>query len=135
MRAPETNLEAVRQERERALTLLEVTLTLAVLTALALSVALLIVPVARQSRLNRELGLANSEARKVLEQVQTAPFSKLLTDFPPGLEIPVDELPEGKLVVSYADPQADPLIVQVDLVWNSPEIGRMQRSFHTARTE
>lgn len=121
--------------RRSGTTLLEVTLMLVVMTSLSLSVALIVVPVARQTRFNRELSTARAEAEKVLEGIRTMPFADVVEEYPAGSETSLPALPGGKVVVSYEDPDADPLVVRVDLSWTSAELGEIQRTFNTARTE
>ena len=47
----------------------------------------------------------------------------------------MDTLNQGKIVVEYADPGVDPLVVHVHLTWTSPDLGSMSRTFTTARTK
>jgi prepilin-type N-terminal cleavage/methylation domain-containing protein len=122
-------------ERKGGFSLLEVVLTIAILAAVALATTLLLVPVARQTRIGRETEVANLEARKVLEKFQALPFNSIVTTYPQGAQIPIAGLPSGKIAVSYVDPVADPLVIQADLTWQSPDLGAMQRTFNTIRTE
>jgi len=115
--------------------LLEVVITIALLSSVALGVAILLVPVARQSRIQRETEIANIAAKKVLEKVQATPFHQIVTAYPNGSIHPIPELPAGRIVVTYADPAADPLFLRADLSWNSREVGPMSRRFETVRTE
>jgi Tfp pilus assembly protein PilV len=117
------------------LSLLEVVVTIAVLTGVALGAALLLAPMARQARINRETSIANVETQRVLEELQAAPLRDIVALYPQGSVRPIPQLPGGSLRVSYVDPAADPLVVDVELTWNSPDLGSMQRSFHTIRTE
>ena len=115
--------------------LLELVLTLAILASVTLSVTLLLVPLARQSRISRETEAANLAARRVLERIQATPFKDILPVFPQSSEQPIAELPSGKVTLTYDDPAADPLVVKIDVTWQSPELGAMARAFHTMRTE
>ena len=121
--------------RRGGFTLLEVVLTIAILSAVALATTLLLVPVARQSRIGRETEVANLEARKVLEKFQALPFKDILKTYPQATSIGVPALPGGNIVISYADPAADPLVIQANLTWQSADLGLMQRTFNTVRTE
>lgn len=124
------------QRRRRAgFSLLEVAITLAVLTVVSLSSLLAIVPVARQSRLNREVETANAEARTVLEKIQSAPFHNIPALYPDAVNIPIPTLLSGSVTVDYADPNADPLFVQVTVAWTSRDGGAYSRTFITVRTE
>ncbi|MCZ6795624.1 MAG: hypothetical protein O7J95_18625 [Planctomycetota bacterium] len=124
-----------RSETRRGMMLLEVTSTVAFLTTVALSISLMVVPIARQSRLNKEVSTANAEAKQLLERIQATPFNELLASYPDGMVEVLPDLPGGQLTVQYEDVNADPLLVEVQLVWDSPEFGLMQRTFHSARTE
>jgi type II secretory pathway pseudopilin PulG len=120
---------------ERGLTLLEVTLTVVLMTVLALSVGLLVVPTARQTRINREAMAANGVARSAIEAVHSTAFPDVLEKYPQGSTESVPALPGGQLQFSYEDPAADPLRVRIDLTWSSLDLGTVQRSFFTAKTE
>jgi type II secretory pathway component PulJ len=121
--------------RDGGISLLEVAVTIALLTSVALATAILLVPVARQSRIQRETEVANLAARRVLEQFQATPFSDLVADFPDGSVQTIPDLPSGTITISYADPAADPLVLTANLTWESPELGTMQRTFNAVRTE
>jgi len=122
-------------ERSAGLSLLEVTFALAIISALTLSVAQLVVPIARQSRLSREASVATAEASRLLESIQTLPFRDVIRTYPDGTVTPISALPDGRLRTYYDDPAADPLMIHVELTWASEEHGTISRTFHTARTE
>ena len=115
--------------------LLEVVITIAILTSVCLATTLLLVPVARQSRIGRETETANLAANRVLERIQSTPFRDIISSYPQGSEQAVAELPNGKIKIIYEDPAADPLVIQADLSWESVELGPMSRTFNTVRTE
>ena len=75
------------------------------------------------------------EARRVLEKIQAAPFSEITTLYPDGNTRSIDGLDGGTVTVRYTDPSADPLYVQATIAWTSPDLGGMQRTFTTVRTE
>ena len=122
-------------ERPRGgFTLLEVMITVAVLSVLALSATLLLVPVSRQARINQEIQVAQSEATRVLESIQSLPFDEIIVVYPPSVVLEVPALNNGKLKVNYVDPETDPIEVQLVLSWSSSDLEEMQRIFTTART-
>jgi Tfp pilus assembly protein PilV len=121
--------------RDHGISLLEVAITIALLTSVGLATAILLVPVARQSRIQRETEIANLAARRLLEQFQATPFHDLVTDFPDGSVTAIPELPSGSITVSYVDTTTDPLVFRANLTWESPELGTMQRTFDAVRTE
>ncbi len=124
---------------DRGFTLLEVMITLVVLACVTMSSILVIIPISRQNRINREISTANNEARRVIEVIQGAPLSTITAIYPSGVEIPVNAayagtLQNGKVVVVYDDPAADPLHMRMTLSWDSSELGPMARTFFSART-
>jgi type II secretory pathway pseudopilin PulG len=121
--------------RGRGISLLEVIVGIAILTSLALAAILIIVPVSRQARINREVATANTEARRVLEKVQAAKFKDIVVLYPNGSAAPIISLPGGKVTTTYENPAADPLILRAVLTWDSPDLGPMMRTFFTVRTE
>ncbi len=122
--------------RRRGLTLIEVVMAISVLVLLTASTIITMVPVSRQNRMSREMELAVTEVRNVLEKVHATPFNDLVTLYPPGLVLPINELNNGKLLISYVNPDADPLVMQVELTWDSEEsLGSVSRTFYTVRTE
>ena len=118
----------------RGFTLLEVMLGVALLSVLTLSTALVSVPISRQARSNREVAMANTEAVRILEKVHTVPFTKIPTIYPDGSDIPIASLPGGNLHINFDDVDGDPLILHTVLSWDSPNIGQIQRTFHTVIT-
>ncbi|MBI4585077.1 MAG: prepilin-type N-terminal cleavage/methylation domain-containing protein [Planctomycetes bacterium] len=125
----------VPPQRRQGFSLLEIAIAISLLTIVTLSTVLLLVPIARQSRLQREIEAANLATKRVLEKIQATPFKDILAIYPQSSSIAIPELPNGSLVLTYTDPSADPLVIQANLTWESPEIGTLQRTFHTVRTE
>jgi prepilin-type N-terminal cleavage/methylation domain-containing protein len=120
---------------ERGMTLLEVVIAVAILTSLALSSTLIFIPVSRQARVNREISVANNEAKRVMEKVQAVPFKDVTRIYPNGRVIVIGVLPNGTITTTYSDPAADPLVLRAVLSWDSPDLGTMTREFYTVRTE
>ena len=120
--------------RDTGFSLLEVMITLAILSGIAVSSLLVAVPISRQSRINREIQIANCSVQKVLETLEGQPLNTLATKYPQGSTYPIAELENGWVRVTYDDPAADPLQIQAVLSWISPDLGPMNRSFRTART-
>ncbi|MGA1202931.1 MAG: type II secretion system protein, partial [Planctomycetota bacterium] len=59
---------------DRGFTLIEITISIVILTVLALTTAMIVVPISRQQRTARESELANAAVRGVLESIQATPF-------------------------------------------------------------
>ena len=138
MSAPQPSMcdaNPLRRERNGGFSLIEVTIAIVILAVLSFTTALVLVPVSREHRSARETDIANAAVRSVLESVHATPFNELLINYPNGNTIPITDLTNGQIAVSYADPTADPLIMQLDLSWDSPESGAMSRTFFTVRTE
>ena len=70
--------------RTEGLSLLEVVFAVVILTILTLSALLIVIPVSKQVRVSREIELANTEAQKILERIQTTPFFEITADYPDG---------------------------------------------------
>jgi len=122
------------RNRERGISLLEVMIAVAVISLATLSATLLLVPVARQSNLRREIELANTSAKRILERIQSTPFESILGTYPPSYGETITGLPGGALTVTYTDPATDPLLIQVALTWDNAQMGTLQRTFDTVRT-
>jgi prepilin-type N-terminal cleavage/methylation domain-containing protein len=127
---------AIRADTARAgFSLIEVTIAIVILTVLSFTTVLVLVPVSKEHRGARETDIANTAVRNIIEAVHATPFNEILTRYPDGQVIAIGALPSGEVRVSYEDVEADPLIMRLDLSWDSPELGPTQRSFFTVRTE
>lgn len=126
---------AARAARNQGFSLVEVAAAVSLLGILTISTLLTLVPVSRQTRLNRELESASAAARNVLEQVQATPYNEIVGSFPDGQTTSLTSLQSGTVVISYADATADPLVMTVTVAWDSPQVGPMSRVFTTVKTE
>ena len=127
--------EASSHPRTRqGFTLIEIMIALSLLSILALSTMLAIIPVGRQARLSREMNTAATALRSVLEQVQTLPFDSLPSRYLQGQVVPVAALSGGQIVINYTDPTVDPIEISIAISWNSPEMGPYSRTFTTLKT-
>lgn len=120
---------------EGGFSLIEVAMAVALLSILTISTLLTLVPVSRQTRLNREVEAATSEVRNVLERVQSTPYADLLGIYPDGATMTVDRLESGQMTVAYDDVTADPLVMNLAISWESPQVGAMARTFVTVKTK
>ena len=116
-------------------TMLEIVVAVAILATLTFATLQVVVPVSRQGRISRELQVVTAEAKKVLEKVQAAPFKDITRLYPDKTSQSVSCLQGGLVTVDYTGTSADPLYLQVNLSWISPDLGPMTRSFVTVRTE
>jgi type II secretory pathway component PulJ len=115
--------------------LLEVAVTVCLVTSLALAVALLLVPVARQARANAEVVALNLAVKSLLERIQATPFRELRERFPPGRRIELPQLPAAGATVRYGESRAHALVIRVEVDWQGPELGSMRQTLHAVRTE
>lgn len=116
-------------------TLIEMIIAIAILTILAFSTVLVLVPVAREHRSARESDSANAAVRDVLEGMHATPFLEITTRYPEGIQIPIPDLPGGLITIDYQNANSDPLVIQVDLQYDTPDSGQISRTFFTVRTE
>ncbi len=123
------------RSREGGFSLVEVMIAVVILTILTFTTALVLVPVGREHRSTRETSVANAAAQSILEELHATPFNEILTRYPDGQTIEITELQNGSVQVTYEDPTSDPLIVQVDLSWESRDLGPRSESYFTVRTE
>jgi len=106
-------------------------------TVILLGMSAFLVAITRQVDLNREYAVANEWVSNTLSTIQVTPFDRLQlpgVGFPDGSEIPVPDLPQGRIRVEYEDPTSDPLEVSVAISWESVAAGRVERVFRTIRT-
>jgi len=100
-----------------------------------MSTALVLAPVAREHRSARESDNANAAVRDILEGMHATPFNEITTRYPQGAVLPIPDLTNGQIMISYQNPSSDPLVIQVDLRYDTPDSGQIQRTFFTVRTE
>ena len=110
-------------------TLVEVVMAISILTLLAVSTIISLVPVSRQNRMSRETEQAVAQVRNVLEQIQATPFSDLPTLYADGQVLSIPNLENGQILIEYGDPATDPLVIQATLSWDSEDMGTVTRTF------
>ena len=123
------------REREEGFSLIEVAVAVALLSILTVSTLLTLIPISRQTRLNREMEAASSAVRDLMERVHATPYSDVAALYPDGTVMTLADLENGEVTIAYDDVTADPLIISFDLRWESPQIGAMSRTFTTVKTE
>ena len=124
-----------QKQGEGGFTLIEIIISVVLLSSLAMGTLLTIVPVAKQSRLNKEVEIANTEAQKVLEKVHAVPFNDITTIYPDEASLAIANLTNGIVTVTYDDVTADPLFVRLTVAWDGQDGGNYARSFLTVKTE
>ncbi|MGE3165594.1 MAG: prepilin-type N-terminal cleavage/methylation domain-containing protein [Planctomycetota bacterium] len=135
MDSPRSESRPAGRKLDDGFSLMEVAMAVSLLSILTISTLLTLVPVSRQTRLNREVEAATSEVRNVLEQVQSTPYAEILTAYPDGSTIAVERLEDGQMSIGYEDPAADPLVMNLAISWTSPQVGAMTRAFVTVKTK
>ncbi len=123
-----------RAGRRGGFTILEITVAISLMAVVALSVLLTFAPLARHSRLSKEMETAAAEVTNFLEQFQTTPYDQALAAFPDGQVLPVPALASGQVSCVYEDVDADPLVLSLQLTWESPDAGTMTRDFTAVKT-
>lgn len=116
-------------------TLLELIITISILTVATLCSVPLAVKISRQTRLSREAHVANTEIQKVVDDILSIPFDSITTVYPPGTQIALEGIQNSSIGVSYEDPAADPLKIQITLTWENADSITITRTFYTARTK
>ncbi len=95
--------------------------------------------------LSRERTIATADLRNMLERIRSAPFSSLLTNFPNGLaDGPVSnpyvnitggyQLIDEHITVNYANPNVDPLEIQVVETWKNKKGHAYNAALSTFKT-
>ncbi|MEM7168353.1 MAG: type II secretion system protein [Planctomycetota bacterium] len=123
------------RDSESGFSLIEVAVAVALLSILTVSTLLTLIPVSRQTRLNREMESASAAVRDLMERVHATPFSEIPSLYPDGTVVALASLESGEVTIGYEDVTADPLIISFDLAWDSPQVGSMSRTFTTVKTE
>lgn len=133
------------------MTLIEIMIAIIVLTLMAASSGGLLVALARQSELNRQMAVVNAEVSNTLSLIHAAPFDSIGADlavdgfanqgnfvYQKNLAANPTNLSGGTLTVAFRNaagiPLPDPLYVDVTITWDAPPSGQDSRSFVTVRT-
>ncbi len=85
----------------------------------------------------REENVASHDLMVAVEDVLAAPFPSITTSYPDGAAIPKFtrlHLRDEQIVVQYANPAADPLLVSLVLSWSDSKGRPRQETFRCART-
>ncbi len=114
--------------------MVEIMIALTLLSVLALSTMVAIIPVGRQARLSREIESAATSVRTLLEQAQTIPYNDVPTTFTDGQIVTMPTLVNGQILINIADPTADPMEITFTVTWDSQEVGSFSRTFTTLKT-
>lgn len=133
------------------MTLLEVAVAVVVLTLMCASAGGLLVALARQSELNRQMAVVNSETSNALSLVHAAPFDSIAAELQQDgyvdqgnfvyqkslAGVPLS-LPSGTINVSLRNangiPLPDPLYLDINVTWDAPPSGQEVRNYVTVRT-
>lgn len=116
----------------RGFTLIEVLVATVVLAIVALVAFPTLLSFERLSDAAREENVATHDLAAAAEDLLATPFGALLADYPDGAAIPkysASHLPGERIVVTYADPAGDPLLVTLVATWNDAQ-GRARTESH-----
>ena len=118
------------------MTLIEVTIAIAILSVIALAVAITIVPVTIAARDSAELFAAVDSAEDFLEKIQALPYDRIVETYPDGKVWPANTACQGGTVtISYEDPIADLLVISVIVNWTDQKNESRELTFQTRRVE
>jgi hypothetical protein len=140
-----------RCSRMAGMTIVETMMAVLVLTILAAAVGGLLTALARQTEINRQMAVVNSEVSNALSLIHAAPFESignlLVADgyvdqggsvYRKALSAAPHNLANGALNVSFRNVTPpdlpDPLYIDVVIAWDCPPSGQDTRSFVTVRT-
>ncbi len=116
------------------MTLVEMVIALSLLSLLTLSAIIVVVPVGRQARLGREIDVATTAVRTLLQKVQLMDFDEISPAYQLSAVSPITNLPGGNVDVTSTTISADTIEIKFTLSWNSPDIGTFSKTFTTLRT-
>jgi prepilin-type N-terminal cleavage/methylation domain-containing protein len=118
------------------MTLIEVTIAIAILSVLALAVATTIVPVTITARDSADLSAAVDSAEDFLEKIQALPYDRVVETYPDGKVWPANTAcPEGTVTISYEDPTADLLVINVIVNWTDQKNEGRKLTFQARKVE
>jgi len=126
--------------------------SIVVLTLLAATSGGLLATLARQTEINRQMAVVDSEVGNALSLVHSAPFETidqvLASDgfvalggyvFRKDLSGAPTRLPNGRIDVAFRNvtgpPLPDPLYIDVTISWDAPPAGQQTKSFAAVRTK
>ncbi len=121
--------------RCRGLTLLEVSITVTILLSVVLGTTLVLVPIARQARMNRETEHATAAAQRMLARMRVSSRRELLERWPQGSTRPLPALEGGEMIVNYGDLTAAPLEVSLEVVWTNSDVGEVRFEIATLKAD
>ncbi len=134
------------------MTLIEVMITVTVLSIFVAAGGLLLATLARQGELNHDLAVVNSEVGNALALVHASPFDTIAQELLSDGSIDLGNytyrkiltgaptyLPQGSVTVQFRDVSVggilpDPLFIDVTAEWTNTHSGHQVRSFVTVRT-
>lgn len=134
------------------MTLIEIMITVTVLSVFVAAGGLVLASLARQGELNHDLAVVNSEVGNALALVHAAPFDSIAQELLNDGSIDLGNftyrkiltgaptyLPQGSVTVQFRDVSAggvlpDPLCIDVTAEWTNTHSGHQLRSFVTVRT-
>jgi prepilin-type N-terminal cleavage/methylation domain-containing protein len=128
---------ALRPRHSGGFTLIEVLIAATVLAIAALVAFPTMLSFVALSDAARQKNVATHDLSTAMEDVMSAPFNQVTTTYVPGQPIPKFEklhLTNERIVVAYADPAADPLVVTLTATWKDSHGRPMTGVLRCART-
>ena len=124
--------------QDGGLSLVEVLFATMVLAVAALIAFPTLLSFFELSKMSRQENIATPDLRTAAEQIMATPFSTITSTYVDGQSIPrFDDLhlDEGRLVVNYPNPAADPLEVRLVATWNDHRGRPRREEFRFLRTQ
>ena len=125
----------LRRPTQSGFTLLEVAISLSVLATVLGSTILTLVPMTQQNLLSQEIDVALVRTRGLLEEIKAVPRASLPERFPSGSSLPFAALVAGRFDLSYDDLKRFPLLVRVDVSWQSADGTLRDDTFYAVKIE
>ncbi|MBI1850906.1 MAG: prepilin-type N-terminal cleavage/methylation domain-containing protein [Planctomycetes bacterium] len=117
--------------------LIEVMISMAMLSIGALSIYQSVISYQDLSRLAHDRNIAYFDLETALEDLQSTPFANIVTKFPNNQRINKFEglhLQRERITVHYTNPASDPLYVTLTVTWRDAKARNVSESLMTART-
>ncbi len=134
---PSPRVNQGRPRGAEGFTLIEVIVAMVVLTGASLVAFPTLVSFFDLSSAAREENVATHDVQSALEDLMATPFGRITSDYPDGQAIPKYtnlHLTNQQIVVSYADPDADPLVITLVVSWNDHRGRARQEQLSFLRT-
>jgi prepilin-type N-terminal cleavage/methylation domain-containing protein len=118
--------------------LIEVMISMAMLSIGALSIYQSVISYQDLSRLAHDRNIAYFDLETALEDIQSTPFANVVAKFPNDQRVTKFEglhLQRERITVHYGDVAADPLYITLTVTWRDQKMRTLTETLETARTK